>query len=141
MTDLHIDEFYHDCGKALAQLYNSFPRLTTLYVADLISHSGTDEYGIPTRRHQACFDALLWLADEGYIRYQDRIRQDALEQVILTEKSFLRLSLPKADHHRSDTVASKQATHAWRLRQALKDGTTATVNDAVIAFLTTVEKR
>ncbi|OED40564.1 hypothetical protein ACH42_15855 [Endozoicomonas sp. (ex Bugula neritina AB1)] len=134
MIDIHIDEFHHDCGKALSHLYNSFPRLITLYVDDLISNSGTDEYGIPTRRHKACFDALLWLAEEGYIRYQDRIRQDALDQVVLTEKSFLRLSLPIVSE--SETITDQQTTHAWQLRKATKSGSTRAINQAVITFLT-----
>ena len=140
MADIHIDEFYHDCGKTLAQLFNSFPRIITLYVDDLISNSGTDEYGIPTRRHKACFDALLWLADEGYIRYQDRIRQDALDQVVLTEKSFLRLSIPvnmsENNDSPDDITSLKQSTLAWQLRKAVNSGSTLAINQAAIAFLT-----
>ena len=136
MADIHIDEFYHDCCKALSQLFNTFPRLTTLYVDDLISNSGTDEYGIPTRRHKACFDSLLWLADEGYIRYQDRIRQDALDQVVLTEKSFLRLSLPiTLTNNNNNQNCLKHPVLAWQLRQAINSGSTLAINHAVSAFL------
>ncbi|WBA80550.1 MULTISPECIES: hypothetical protein [Endozoicomonas] len=144
MNDIHIDEFYQDCVKTLVQLYNSFPRLTTLYVDDLITNAGTDEYGIPNRRHKACFDAMLWLASEGYIRYQDTIRQDALDQVVLTEKSFLRLSLPTTapdnpDNKKNDlppSVARKQATMAWHCRQALNNKGSEAIARAALQFFT-----
>ena len=140
MADIHIDEFYRDCAGALAFLYNTFPRLTTLYVDDLISQPDTDEFGIPTRRHKACFDTLLWLADEGYLRYQDCIRQDALDQVVLTEKSFLRLNRPYKllsdnDQDVPSLVASKRASMAWKLREAVKGGNSVAINQACIQFL------
>ncbi|USE35668.1 hypothetical protein [Endozoicomonas sp. SCSIO W0465] len=144
MADIHIDEFYQDCLKTLVQLYNSFPRLTTLYVDDLITNAGTDEYGIPNRRHKACFDAMLWLASEGYIRYQDTIRHDALDQVVLTEKSFLRLSLPaispdNPDNKKNDlptSIARKQATMAWYCKQALNDKGSEAIAQAALKFFT-----
>ena len=137
MADIHIDEFYQDCLKVLAQLYNNFPRLTTLYVDDLITSAGTDEYGIPTRRHKACFDTMLWLAAEGYLRFQDTIRHDALDQVVLTEKSFLRLSLPIQSPDEPPlppSVARKQATIAWHCRQALKSKSSAAITEAAQLF-------
>ncbi|WP_257264387.1 hypothetical protein [Endozoicomonas sp. ONNA2] len=146
MDDIHIDEFYQDCLKTLVKLYTSFPRLTTLYVDDLIANAGTDEYGIPNRRHKACFDALLWLATEGYIRYQDTIRHDALDQVVLTEKSFLRLSLPVSPVDNPDgpdkkqdlpsSIVRKQATMAWYCRQALDDKGSETIALAALEFFT-----
>lgn len=144
MDDIHIDEFYQDCLKTLVQLYNSFPRLTTLYVDDLIANAGTDEYGIPNRRHKACFDAMLWLASEGYLRYQDTVRQDALDQVVLSEKSFLRLSLPadtpdNPDNKKNDlppSIARKQATMAWHCRQALNNKGSEAIAQAALQFFT-----
>ena len=139
MADIHIDEFYHDCTKALVVLYNAFPRLITLYVDDLISDSDTDEYGIPTRRHKACFDALLWLADEGYLRYQSRVNQNALDQVTLTEKSFLRLNLPSAELTPQDdlpaAIASKRKTILWLFREAIAEGGSTRINQAFSEFL------
>lgn len=144
MADIHIDEFYHDCIKILAQLYNSFPRLTTLYVDDITSGAGTDEYGIPNRRHKACFDTMLWLASEGYLRYQDRVRQDALDQVTLTEKSFLRLSQPltapqetlsSREKKLPEIVSRKRSTLAWHVREALQDGGSKAITRAATVFL------
>ena len=137
MADIHIDEFYRDCAKTLVHLYACFPRLTSLYIDDLIGKLETDEYGIPSRRHQACFDTLLWLAAEGYIRYHDRVRQDGLDQVVLTEKSFTRLSTAAsfATMEPIPVGASRcQASLAWSLREALHTGSSNTINQATVRF-------
>ena len=137
MADIHIDEFYRDCASALVQLYGCFPRLTSLYVADLTGELEVDDFGIPGQRHQACFDTLLWLAAEGYIRYHDRVRQDGLDQVVLTEKSFLRLSKVapfKPREQVPESVSRKQATQAWTLRKALQSGSSDTINQATMRF-------
>ena len=138
MADIHIDEFYHDCAKVLVQLYSAFPRQNALFVDDIITPEPVDEFGLPSRRHQACFDAFLWLAHEGYIRYTDRIRMDGLDQVVLTEKSFLRLSTPMlADGEESllpSTVSRRQSALGWQLRQALKSGSTGQINPLCLQF-------
>ncbi|SRR5690554_6921686 len=90
--DLHIDDFYSDTARCLVSLYQNFPRKTTLYVDDFVGVLPRDEVGLPHPRHLQCLSSLLWLAEEGYIRYQDSIRQDALDQVELSRNAFLRLS-------------------------------------------------
>lgn len=139
MADIHIDEFHHDCTKALVMVYNAFPRLITLYVDDLISDSGTDEFGIPTRRHKACFDALVWLGEENYIRYQDRVHQNALDQVTLTEKCFLRMNMPSSHlmpkSHLPVALANKRRTIVWQFREALKESSSDKINSAFVDFL------
>ena len=90
--DLQIDDFYKDCAAGLLQLYQAFPRRIALYVEDLIGPSEPDEFGLPSKRHESCLGALLWLADEGYLRFDSSIRFEALDQAVLTEKGFLRLS-------------------------------------------------
>ena len=52
----------------------------------------------PARATRACLGTLLWLAEEGYIRFDSTIGYDALDQATLSEKGFLRLSrgLPHA---------------------------------------------
>ncbi|BFM19933.1 hypothetical protein [Gilvimarinus japonicus] len=92
MADIHITDFYRDAAKALNQIYNSFPRLVTMFVEDISGPDTPDEFGLHSPRHQACFATLLWLAAEGYIRYQDTIRQEAIDQVTLTHKGFTLLS-------------------------------------------------
>ncbi|MGI9276450.1 MAG: hypothetical protein ACR2PT_16600 [Endozoicomonas sp.] len=138
MADIHIDEFFCDCSRALVLLYNSFPRQVTLYIDDIVSTTATDEFGIPTKRHQACLDALLWLAAEGYIRYHDRIRHEGLDQVVLTERSFLRLSKPTlepgAENALPPSVSKKLSTLAWQMRKAVNSGSSDAINQVGLAF-------
>ncbi|KIP88043.1 MULTISPECIES: hypothetical protein [Pseudomonas] len=122
--DLQIDDFYKDAASGLLALYQVFPRKAALYVEDLIGREEPDEFGLPSKRHQACLDALLWLADEGYLRYESTIGYDAVDQAVLTEKGFLRLSrsLPHAlpdGEVPPPAVHRVMATLAFQLREAL----------------------
>lgn len=89
--DLHIDDFYTDAARCLLSLYQSFPRKSTLYMDDFVGVLPRDEVGLPHPRQQQCLSSLLWLANEGYLRYQSTIGYDALDQVELTKKAFVRL--------------------------------------------------
>ena len=125
--DLQIDDFYRDAAAGLLMLYQAFPRKITLYVEDLIGHEEPDEFGLPSKRHQSCLGALLWLAEEGYLRYESTIQQLALDQVVLTEKAFLRMTctLPEAETKNSELPASVRRVHssmAHQIRQSLRDG-------------------
>jgi len=122
--DLQIDDFYKDAAAGMLLLYQSFPRKIGLYVEDLIGREEPDEFGLPTPRHQSCLDTLLWLAEEGYIRFDSTIGYDALDQATLSEKGFLRLSrgLPHAIAEGEPvppSVRRVQATLANQLREAL----------------------
>ncbi|MNG20014.1 hypothetical protein D3C84_1042370 [compost metagenome] len=91
---------------------------------DLIGPSEPDEFGLPSKRHESCLGALLWLADEGYLRFDSSIRFEALDQAVLTEKGFLRLSRPVAAAlgDAQDLPASilrVRASLARQLREAL----------------------
>ncbi len=123
--DLQIDEFYKDAAAGLLQLYQAFPRKVGLYVEDLIGREEPDEFGLPSKRHQACLGALLWLADEGYLRYESTIHYDALDQAVLSEKGFLRLSrgVPHAVSEGDALPPSVRRVHstlAHQLREALQ---------------------
>jgi hypothetical protein len=125
--DLQVDDFYRDATAGLLLLYQAFPRKITLYVEDLIGHEEPDEFGLPSKRHLSCLGALLWLADEGYLRYESTIQYLALDQVVLTEKAFLRLTstLSEPEHSNSELPASVRRVHlslAHQLRQAQRDG-------------------
>jgi hypothetical protein len=125
--DLQIDEFYKDCAAALLALYQAFPRKTALYVEDLIGREETDDFGLPSTRHQSCLSAMLWLAEEGYLRFDSCIMHAALDQAVLSEKGFLRLSraVPQAPAevaHLPPSVRRTHATLAWQLRAALAAG-------------------
>lgn len=90
--DLQIDDFYRDCATGLLFLYQVFPRRSALYVEDLTGPSEPDEFGLPSKRHESCLAALLWLAEEGYLRFDSTLHFEGLDQAVLTEKGFLRLS-------------------------------------------------
>lgn len=122
--DLQIDEFYKDAAAGMLMLYQAFPRKMALYVEDLIGREEPDEFGLPSTRHQSCLSALLWLAEEGYIRFDSTIAYDALEQAVLTEKGFMRLSrgIPHAlpdGESQTASVRRVRGTLAWQLREAL----------------------
>ena len=123
--DLQVDDFYKDAAGGLLILYQAFPRKVALYVEDLIGQEELDEFGLPSRRHQSCLSALLWLAEEGYLRFESTIHHQALDQAVLTEKGFLRLTraVPGqlADKRNlPPSVLRIQASLAHQLREALK---------------------
>ncbi len=124
--DLQVDDFYRDAAAGLLILYQAFPRKVTVYVDDLIGHQEPDEFGLPSTRHQSCLGALLWLADEGYLRFDSTLQFLALEQAVLTEKAFLRLTATAAGADSPAPLPSSvrrvRSSLANQLRQALRDG-------------------
>jgi len=125
--DLQIEDFYKDVAGGLLMLYQAFPRKTALYVEDLIGHEEPDEFGLPSKRHQGCLGALLWLADEGYVRFESTIQFQAIDQAVLTEKAFLRLTGSVAGTKIGagglpPSVLRMQASLAQQLREALRNG-------------------
>jgi hypothetical protein len=125
--DLNVEDFYRDAAAGLLMLYQAFPRKASLFVEDLIGHQETDEFGLPSKRHQCCLGALIWLAEEGYLRYESTIQFQALDQAVLTEKAFLRLtrSLPDAlaeEEPLPPSVRRVRSSLANQLREALRDG-------------------
>ncbi|MFD2230483.1 hypothetical protein [Alkalimarinus sediminis] len=92
MADLHIEDFFKDAAKILNQLYLNFPKKSSVFVEDISGEDTPDEYGLHAPRHQACFGCMLWLSEEGYLRFESTIRQDAIDQAVLTQKSFSLLS-------------------------------------------------
>lgn len=92
MNDLHVNDFYKDSAKTLMQLYMNFPRRKPVYVEDISGADEVDEYGLHSERHIACLGTLLWLGEEGYLRFEDTIRQEAIDQAVLSHKAFVLLS-------------------------------------------------
>lgn len=146
MADIHVEEFYKDVAIALVQLYGAFPRRINLFVEDIAGPDEPDEFGLHSKRHMACFGALLWLEEEGLLRYVDTIRQEALDQAVLTREAFIRLSAPapRALAERilpsSETtdalppsVQQDLSTHIHLFRQALRSGHSARISEVVQA--------
>ena len=97
MADLNLLDFYKDTAKILIQLHRSFPRKIEVYVEDLIGADHVDEFGLHSKRHESCFGSLLWLSDEGYLRFQSTIRQEAIDQAVLTSKTVVLLGTTYTD--------------------------------------------
>ena len=92
MADINIENFYKHIARILSILYEAFPSKSPLYVDDVAGVDDPDEYGLHSPDYTAGFFAMLWLADEQYIRYMDTIRQDGVDQAVLTHKAFLKLT-------------------------------------------------
>jgi len=143
MADIHIEEFFKDVAIALVQLYSAFPRRINLFVEDIAGADQPDEFGLHSKRHMACFGALLWLSEEGLVRYVDTIRQEALDQAVLTRQAFIRLSAPAPKalvqqlgtdrNHRNlaPSVQKDLSTLVHVLRSALRSGSSSQITLAV----------
>ncbi|MFC3151168.1 hypothetical protein ACFOEK_09015 [Litoribrevibacter euphylliae] len=122
MDELHIEDFYKDCAVILLRLYRSFPRKVSVYVGDLCGYEETDDIGQYSNRFQACFSAIVWLTEEGYIRHAGNIGQEAIELATLTQAAFSHLSgkpLPTSDAHTSYATLAAQLHHC--VTQATSD--------------------
>lgn len=159
MADINIENFYRHIAKILSILYTSFPTKTPLYVDDVAGVDDPDEYGLHSPHYTAGFFAMLWLADEEYIRYQDTIRQDGVDQAVLTHKAFLKLTqisepIYKATIYQKDedsnvvsivqpdeeislspSVVEDQKLVINQLRQALRSGDSIAINKVVTHIL------
>lgn len=94
MLDVHIDDFYKDCAVVLLLGFRQFPRPQTLFIEDISGPDDMDEFGLHSPRHQAAFGAVLWLKDEGFIRYSNQDGQKSVDECVLTSKAFSRLLKP-----------------------------------------------
>lgn len=92
MADINIENFYRHIAKILHILYTHFPTRAALYVDEVAGVDEPDEYGLHSPTYTAGFFAMLWLADEGFVRYADTIRQDGIDQAFLTHRAFLILT-------------------------------------------------
>ena len=92
MFDIHIEEFFHDSFRVLTALYSAFPKKCNVFVEDIAGADQVDEYGLHSDRFQCCFGAMLWLEQEGFIRFESTLRQEAIDQAILTMKGLAMVS-------------------------------------------------
>ena len=139
MADIHIDDFYRDVAKILTLLYGVFPRKTALFVEDVSGPDEPDEFGLHHPRFQACFSTMIWLAEHGYLLYRDTIRDEALDQAVLSQKAFLVLTTQwdaELDQGVPEPVPPPGAgrvrqTNVSRLRHALRERSSYLLRDAV----------
>ncbi len=136
MADIHIDDFFKDVAKVLSHLYLSFPRKSTLYVEDLVGPDQIDEFGIHSDRHLACLGAMLWLAEEDYLRFDDTVRQEAIDQAVLTGRAFNLLNMPREDalldaEDMPESLRTERSTNIGLVREALRSQSSARVRAVV----------
>ncbi len=148
MADLHIDDFYKDVARIFAHLYASFPRKIILFVEDISGPDAPDEFGLHCPRFQSCFSTMVWLANAGHIAFETTIRQEALDQAVLTHKGFnlltSRINLQETDGFAGEAAAntspspsSNYVTAIYLVRQALKSGSSNAIEQVVRELLRT----
>ncbi len=152
MTDIHIDDFYKDVGLIFLRLYTSFPRKTILYVEDICGADTPDEFGLHSERFLSGFSAMVWLGEHGYLRYDAPIKQEALDQVVLSQQGFMCLS-SRSELDYGDPVQQKEneqdlppsvmeqsKTNINQLRKALRNGSSIMIRQCVHYILSQDKK-
>lgn len=91
MLDVHIDDFFKDCAVILLHGFKYFPTKQTLYVEDICGPDNADEFGLHSPRHLAALGAIIWLKEEGYIRFSEMDHQESVDEFVLAGKAFTRL--------------------------------------------------
>lgn len=142
MADLNLLDFYRDAAQIMVRLHNSFPRKIELYVEDLIGPDHVDEFGLHSKRHEACLGTMLWLADEGYLRFGSTIRQDAIDQVILSSHALVKLSrqarpdlTPASTADLPPSEAREQHIFVEHIRRALASESSSQLTQVMREFL------
>jgi len=124
MNDVNIDDFYHDIGIILLSLYQQFPRKVSLFIDDICGPDEMDEFGLHSPRYLCAIGALMWLHDEGYIRYSDIIKQESAEECTLTQKAFVKLIKPNLVRdkiNQANSIEKRESTLAFQIQKALQD--------------------
>lgn len=143
MADLHIDDFYRDVATIFLRLYAVFPRKTILYVEDICGPDQPDEFGLHHPRFEAGFSAMVWLAEQGYLNFQDTIRAEALDQAVLSRRAFLLLTsrselglvTPADSASVPPSVAEQSMINISQLRAALREGSSIKLQQCVSYLL------
>lgn len=134
--DLHIDDFCGDVARILVNLYAAFPLRHAVYVEDISGPDEPDEVGLHSRRYDACLGAMLWLAEEGWLRFDSLIYRQGIDQAVLTSRAFLALSAQSDVRYadipaQPDSVRRAMMTRIEQLRTALKSGESQKISDVI----------
>ena len=83
---------------------------------------------------------MLWLAEEGYLRYQSTLYQEGIEQAVLSNRAFTLLTAigdpdPQADPDLPVSVQLERATLAEQFRAALAARDSTRISALVRHFL------
>lgn len=144
MTDLNIGDFFADAAKILDWLYRQFPVPQTLYVEDISGADEIDEFGMHSKRHLACHSCLLWLGEEGYLRFGESIRHEAVDQVVLSGRCFTLLATPLPRNtltaeNSPTSIALEHSTPMHALRVAVKQKDSVAIEQAMLGFMQQME--
>lgn len=134
INDLHIDDFYKDTAVILSRLYSIFPRKIAVYVEDISGPDTVDEFGLHSDRHLACLSTMIWLSEEGYIRFEDTIRQEAIDQATLTQKAFTRLFSQVSPVDKTAAL-NKPDTYIMSIKVALKEKSSQQIKAVIEKYL------
>ncbi|HAG93707.1 MAG TPA: hypothetical protein DCL78_06280, partial [Gammaproteobacteria bacterium] len=106
-----------------------------------------DEFGLHTKRHEACFGAMLWLADEGFLRYGATIRQEGVDQAYLTAKGLIKLSTiinaPLTETPAQDLPsfeAQERLTMIEHMRRAVQSQSSEQITQVMRMFFTELDE-
>ena len=144
VSDLHIEDFSKDIARVLIFLYEYFPRKMEVYVEDINGPDDVDDYGLHSPRHMACMSAIVWLAEEGLIRYESLVKQESFDQTVLTKRSYVLLSsiVKPNDEEKAQEAADlphsilrNRRTRISQIKKALKSGSSESIKLAVAAFI------
>ncbi len=130
--DLHIDDFCKDTAKILLSLYKSFPVKTTLYVEDISGPDQPDEFGLHSPRFEACFSAMIWLKESDYIYFSGAVRQEAVEEAVLTHRGFSFLSSVEKVNGIPEDGFLRRIDH---LHNTAKEGNSETIKSLILRYM------
>ncbi len=111
-----------------------------LFVEDVYQEEETDEFGLHSDRYIACFQALVWMREEGFIRFTNTLRSDAVEQAVLTGRALALLIQPTSLEGQSTAVAIEENTLLNRLRGALQKGSSAALRLLVVELVSDIAR-
>ncbi|MEM6302910.1 MAG: hypothetical protein AAF680_06335 [Pseudomonadota bacterium] len=95
MSQKNIEDFYYNAAETLCLLYAMFPIRSIVLVEDICGPIKWDLTGLPDRKSQACFEAMIWLSEHELLSYRSiEDRNVGLEGAVLTQKAFVLLTSP-----------------------------------------------
>ncbi len=135
LSNLHIDDFCKDTAKIMLVLYKRFPVKTTLYVEDISGPDNPDEFGLHSPRFAACFSAMVWLREADYISYGGTIRQEAVEEAVLSHRGFSLISSYDSEDTVDRISVMVPVRRADRLQHTLATGNSDELKELVLKYM------
>jgi hypothetical protein len=129
---LNIDDFSRDVARTLVILASVFPRPREVFVEDVYQPEETDEFGMHSDRYLACFQTLVWMREEGFIRFTNTVRTDSVEQAVLTGRCLALLIQPTSLQGGSPAIAIETNTLLHQLHAALELGSSTAIRLSVM---------